>query len=387
MNMTTFASSTETKGYDNGTYLSYHEAIDLALVFVCQNIDSSELWNHNTYIYDSYTLKNLDSVIDSFVFVLMTDGMRTGYVVVSVDENTPAISEFSYSDNPVFESSLNKLSVEKLSMKNLSESENRSLIHNGPFEYYILDEGILYDKNENKVEKEEIKKIELPFNTKNKELKKLFKKYFKEANLAYGVLPGQVDDYQISDRLLYLSSRYGSYTYLSGKSLTGFPSLLQKDYGSSSDNDCTLVSITAISKWYYTLGKTGVPASTYTIYSDVLAKATALGYTPSGGSMPNIIDDIVVNSFNKWGYSSTTASNLVTYSFSTFKSEIDNNRPMLLNILNGPYMLHTVSLFGYMRYDVADFLMVKDNWTTSTMYLHYDLLYADIGTTTKIIVN
>jgi hypothetical protein len=59
----------------------------------------------------------------------------------------------------------------------------------------------------------------------------------------------------------------------------------------------------------------------------------------------------------------------------------------MYNLATGYYSNHSISVFGYKKYDVADFLMVKDNWTTSTRYIHWQQMIDEIGSVTKMKMN
>ena len=109
------------------------------------------------------------------------------------------------------------------------------------------------------------------------------------------------------------------------------------------------------------------------------------GYTTSGGTNPTVIDNIIEDSFKKWGYT-VSASNTYVWSFSTFTNQIDspNSNPVLFNIATGYYGDHTITVIGYAEYDVADFLMVKDNWSTSTRYVHWQQMWNEIGSVTTV---
>ncbi|MBN4051079.1 hypothetical protein JYU01_02155, partial [bacterium AH-315-L21] len=146
---------------------------------------------------------------------------------------------------------------------------------------------------------------------------------------------------------------------------------------------CSLVSITTMANWYYKQGLTKIPSTPSDIYDDVLAIAESDGYTPSGGTNPTKIDNIIEDTFSEWGYS-VNASNIYVWSFSTFTSEIDANRPLMYNLTTGYYAYHSISVYGYKEYDVADFLMVKDNWSTATRFIHWAQMINEIGSVTKM---
>ena len=96
-------------------------------------------------------------------------------------------------------------------------------------------------------------------------------------------------------------------------------------------------------------------------------------------------DNIVEEVFSDWGYT-VSAYNSYVLTFSTVKSQIDspNSNPVMFNIATGYYSNHTVAIIGYFDYDVANFLCVKDNWSTSTRYIHWEAMSLDWGCFTII---
>ena len=197
----------------------------------------------------------------------------------------------------------------------------------------------------NKLMKSELNDLNINYNDTLKNQLEEADEIFGNFGASYN---GQVSGYAVSDRFAYMRDRYGSYTYESGKVLSGFSHLLQSNYGGA--NDCTLVAITEIANWYRSNGKSNIPSSTYDIYADVLSNGEAHGYTTTGGTNPTKIDNIVEDSFSDWGY----------------------------------YSNHTVAVYGYKEYSVADFLQVSDYWTTSSRFIHWQQMWNEIGSVTKI---
>lgn len=372
------------------SFFSESEAADIALLFVLKNMDiSGGTWTKKTMISKVYTLYDVDNAITGYSFCLNTNGNESGYICVSANEDEMPIQEFSFSETPVFEESLRNGILSDATVNDFFDFNNKNnrngrIIYNGPLEYFLNSDGKYYDMDGKKVSnKEDIKKQKKSqnnsFNSKrNSEIKKLIQdSYIYYMGATYD---GQISGYVIDDRFDYMIDRYGDYEYEDGNSLSGFPGLDMDNFGD--DNDCTLASITAMSYYCYNNGYDDIPSSTSSIYDDVLDIAEAHGYTPENGTNPTVIDNIIEDAFDEWGYD-INASNVYIWSFSTFTNEIDNNRPVIFNIATGYYSNHSVSIFGYKEYDVADFLMVKDNWSTSTRYIHFQEIWNDFGSVTK----
>jgi len=247
-------------------------------------------------------------------------------------------------------------------------------------EYYINESGYFYDLNEKSVVPGQVKKIQ-----RNDEKAVVYNKKLKEliADSYMGKeYSGQLEGYAISDHIAYMADRYTNYNYERGYSLNGFKGLDMDNFGG--DNDCTLVSITAVANWYRSIYP-NIPNDTSDIYRDVLEIGKKHGYTTKSGTNPTIIDNIVEDVFKKWGYT-VEASNTYIWTFNTFVEQINqpNYNPLLFNIATGYYASHTVTVIGYRDFDVADFLLVKDNWSTSTRYIHWQQMWNEVGSVTVI---
>ncbi|MEQ6391350.1 hypothetical protein RZN22_18950 [Bacillaceae bacterium S4-13-58] len=312
---------------------------------------------------------------------MKTKGKYSGYITVSSNVDETPIQEYSFESKPIFEEKVQPTLLEKVKKDKTSKNKNGKVIYNGPLEYYVEVDGKYIDMDNKEVNNvDKIKKNKAQSNRnndvaqQNRNLKQLIKDSYMGGDYS-----GQLDGYAISDRFAFMNDRWGSYTYQGGKSLSSFTGLDMDNYGGS--NDCVVVAISTLANWYDSQGKSSIPNSTYDIYSDVLVNAKAHGYTQSNGTDPTVIDNIIEDSFSDWGYN-VNASNTYVWSFSTFTNQIDANRPALYNIGSGYYSAHTVSVFGYKEYDRADFLMVKDNWTTSTRYIHWQAMWNEIGSVT-----
>lgn len=383
------AASNETEASSIAPYFSEAEAADIALIFVMNNIGTGENnWSMDTVVDEVYILYDFDDNVTGYTFKLSTNGLYSGYVTVSANQDTMPIQEFSFTDEPIFEEKLSEETLERTDKKNFKDKKNKKdkndktnkIVFNGPLEYYINEDGSFYDLDKNFVVSNQIK------NTKrnderavahNKELKEIIADSYMGKEYS-----GQLEGYALSDHIAYMADRYSSYTYKRGYSLTGFTGLDMSKFGG--DNDCTLVSITAIANWYRSIYP-NIPSSTSDIYKDVLEIGKKHGYTTSGGTDPTKIDNIVEDVFKKWGYT-VNATNTYLWSFSTFTDQINepNYNPLLFNIATGYYASHTVTVIGYRDFDVADFLMVKDNWSTSTRYIHWQQMWNEFGSVTII---
>lgn len=375
------ASINETQ-YKVDGFFEEGEAAEIALLFIYENINNQDEWTMETKIKEVYNLYDLDENLTAYTFTLETDGKDSGYITVSGELNQMPIQEFSFIDKPIFEETgLSRM------QKNMP---NTKLIYNGPLNYFYSSGEKIYSNETGELE--EIDSEDLHASTRklnndtivdNTDLEMLINESIanKQTRANYD---GQYDGYVISSTTLYLADRYGNYTYKGGKILPNFPGLLQSNFGGKSDNDCTLVSLTAIAKYYNTKGYTKIPSDTSTIYSDILTIAKGYGYTGDSGTFPTKINNIVEDSFSKWGYKPSVSS-LYMWSYNTHKNQIDSGNPNIVNTVRGAYANHSVSMVGYNEYDKANFISVKDNWTTSTRSIDFAEYSANsLGSVTKI---
>lgn len=380
------AASNETEKAGIAPYFSEAEAADIALLFVLNNAGKGDNnWSSDTFINEVYVLYDFNNNVTGYTFKLCTNGNYSGYICVSANQDVMPIQEFSFTDLPVFEEKLSAdvlAEIEKNDFKNEKASRTTTdrIVYNGNLEYFVNDSGSYFDMDRKIVtppQTREVRQVNAEAVAHNSKLKEIIADSQRGNNYS-----GQLNGYVISDRFTYMKDRYGSYSYEGGSSLSGFTGLDMDDYGGS--NDCSLVSITAVAK-YYRSTYPNIPSSTSDIYDDVLAVGKEHGYTTSGGTNPTVIDNIIEDSFKKWGYT-VSASNTYVWSFSTFTNQIDspNSNPVLFNIATGYYADHTITVIGYVEYDVADFLMVKDNWSTSTRYVHWQQMWNEIGSVTTV---
>ncbi len=195
-----------------------------------------------------------------------------------------------------------------------------------------------------------------------------------------GSYNGQYEDgsYVITDKLAYLKDKYESYSYTKGKRIAGV--LPHKQSSLEADaNNCTLTSISTICEYYKNEGYMKIPDDITLIYKDVREIAVGYGYKPDYGTFPTKkINNIVEDSFKKWGYT-CNSTNYYLYSWWGYTNEINNDRPFVLNLTSGTYSNHSITVYGYNEYDVpgvieALFLLVYDNWSTSTRYIDYNVM-------------
>lgn len=194
---------------------------------------------------------------------------------------------------------------------------------------------------------------------------------------AKGTNAGIVNTYQ------YVMDRYGSSWVYTNECVLPVPAYLQRVFsaklGTNDTENCVISSMATILKYYQeNKGYTNIPSNIYAIYDDVLKIAYGYGYDPEIGTPPSKINNIVADSFAKYGYSVKGNTDFVI-SYAKMVNEINNNRPFLFSNANGYYYRHTFVVKGYREYTKGaaskKFLSVNDNWTTDERWYDYSAFY------------
>ncbi len=201
----------------------------------------------------------------------------------------------------------------------------------------------------------------------------------------------------------YLEDRYGG-----NASLSSAKSLTMQNFKmsnlESNANNCTLVAITRILRYYYDKGYRKIDSSRYDIYKQVKSVAAKYGYTAEDGvgftKINNIVDDVL----DYYGYGDSICKGIYAWDFDTeVKDEINAGRPVVMNIARGYYGNHTITVCGYKIYSLTknaligtstkkyNMIEVYDGWESSKRYIDYnafayDLLTSGFGSFNKIIM-
>ena len=377
--------------------ISQDDAAKIALLFIANTIheDRTTNWDEDTELETIVEMYNLNDEVNSYTFDLKNNDEPNGYVVVSANTDLGIILEYSDVAEPMYKD---------------FDSEYEKIIYTAPLEYYLSIEEDIFEIGSKKTGKYNRKgSRENSSNQQRKVDRKDLKDNFnrnrndKQSNrnfvnnirntveddvvdifLGRSSYSGQVDGYVTNSNVhSYVNDRYGSGWSLESSSTVsnaGSPLLMNSFPGNS--NHCTITALTYVFDYHRrNSGKTNIPNNINTLFNDIKDIATSHGYTPSGGTpfwnVSNIINDV-------WDEYNHSGSGNSVYAFTqnTFKNEVDNNRPALLNITAGHYGYHTVTMVGYRVYSKSTwygsserlFLRVYDGWTTNTRYIDYNAI-------------
>lgn len=344
---------------NNRIEIDENAALTIGLLFVVDMLDEYK-WDETTQIDLVRPMYNAREEMAYYYISLLTQKQIRSYIVVSADSEKPLIAEFS--DNSV-------LSVR---MKNNDEAEEVK-----PIIEVSSDIRLYYDsftcanapldteRNENGPERKrvyrDITEKVLNFITQN-EIQLI-------NSCGYGFLENPITYLQSKYPSNYSISVYSANTVSNGVYSYTIPTSMW--------NGCVVCGTACILKRY---------APTGTSYSEIFdtCKSVAEDYgyaTYTGGQWNYYIQlgqtaNYVNKCIDELGYNKTAASTLL---LSQAKTEIDNNRPCLLNIgfYGGVNVDHTVVAYGYRIYNVTYgsavntffcFYVIKDGDCTGLRY-------------------
>jgi len=361
------------------------EAGKIAVLFMVNDIENNQesLWTKNTKIYNMVTVRDNTDNVTGYVFELKDKEKYNGYIIISGNYDNNLIHEYSYTSKPLFYSS------------NIKDFD--SVLYTSPLEFYMVKSGKTYTIDGKLVDS---KKLSNKFkHDKNKyEKNKILIDLIHQDKLfdlndwicGYsGQISGETGYGGIYDPYTYVNDKYGpGWVLYSIKTVSGVTPHLMSEFEYNANN-CSLTAITTIFEYYRNTGFTRIP-STVLLYADVRSSATSHGYTPSTGTLPTVIDNIVNDLWLKYSYN-WIGINDYWQTFSDVKTEIDNNRPLIASFVSGYYTSHSVTVVGYRVYinypqDDVQFLKVYDGWTTSDRYIDWYAMDS-AGSFTKIMPN
>lgn len=183
---------------------------------------------------------------------------------------------------------------------------------------------------------------------------------------------------QVTNPVTYLKNTKGkstdSYSLTKSKIISGVGNTVCATYADK--NNCTLISLFNIMKYYRGKGYSRIPSNNKTMYNKIKTQAKELGYVPWSGISQTKNDSLVKNTWRKgFGYTSGKGFNNYLWNFNTMKSAINSNKPFMFSMATNPYYDHTITVIGYKAYKntrtkiTYEFFVVYDGWSGSYRYL------------------
>lgn len=183
------------------------------------------------------------------------------------------------------------------------------------------------------------------------------------------------DDYEAIDNLnKYIKSKYPHAKLKEEKSLP-MDNFIQNEFPNSEKN-CSLVSITRLIK-YYSNPYNNIPSDNLDIFLSVYDISLEYGFNNITGTHPTKIDNIISDYFKSINIKTRAKGHYFSNFYSPLKKEIDNNRPLIMNIAFGEYNNHSVTVTGYKIYKFKNmninFIEVYDGWKKTHSYIDYNI--------------
>lgn len=158
-----------------------------------------------------------------------------------------------------------------------------------------------------------------------------------------------------------MSKTYGS-KYIQGVPL----------YSQPLNNYCSPTSAGMVLSYWDSHGYPNIPDNSYTLVTEL---ATAMSTSTSTGTYIYNVDDGMNTVSSNHGYGSSLTFNEDGWvTFADVKTEVNANKPFVLNMLGGgtgygrsqAYGDHSVAVVGYESYLSGDYVVIQDTWTPLT---------------------
>ena len=175
---------------------------------------------------------------------------------------------------------------------------------------------------------------------------------------------------RISDLDSYINKYYNGAELIEEKSID-LPTYTIKDI-TNDRNACSLVSLTRLINYYY---KDIDPMD---IYNFIIIFARKRGYYEEYGTFPNFISEIGNSYFKLKKIPLKCKGIYFTNFYIHVKNQIDKDRPVIMNIGEGYYKNHSLTVRGYKIFLYKKLkikiLEVIDGWSKEKRYIDYSAL-------------
>lgn len=185
-----------------------------------------------------------------------------------------------------------------------------------------------------------------------------------------------INDYEVITNLEeYIDRTYPGAEVVEIKSLE-LPEFVQSEFGDGKNN-CTLASILRVFMYHRDKFKI-LPESEESLYSTIKDAADIYFFNVFNGTLPMTISRIIKRSAEEYELNIKTKGHYNGNFYNPIKREIDNRRPLLMNIGFGKYKRHTVTISGYISLKYRGMnvyiLEVYDNWSRYKRFIDYSYL-------------
>ena len=349
---------------ENSSVIDQDMATTIAMLFVASNLDLEDEWDMNIAVQKVVPLYNENDDITAYCIEMVNNNQCAGYVTVSTDMNSPLIQEYAPGIAPLFEDSSTTGGTSVMSFN----TENEKVYYAGPLQY--------------STEKSDVEAMVAAAASTASVNNTASNNYYSSNTALVNLISntGTLGDVTenvvgvngtiITNPLSYLQSLYPTAVFTN----TGWNSLGENAiyaYDIAETNACAMYAIAAIIQFYkagYTF--TGIKNKVLELYAEEFNNGNATSnYYLDIGDYTSFTDICI----DEYSLSKTVSSTAFNYSIG--KTEIDNGRPYMLNLVSangGYYYDHTVTVYAYTGFTSANtsqyhyFYKVRDGYTTAS---------------------
>jgi hypothetical protein len=353
---------------DVGQATAQHVA-EMHMQTVAKSSESYKGWLTGT-VQPSTVYNDLNNRKAAYLFNVYIDGHYSGYILTSATRDNYPVLEFSRGSVPDADSE--KLSLSRQAAQSSIDGTMQNvglpklLYLGGTFyfaQYPVTDakgnaaDPVIVDLSDNSVV--DLEQLEKSYPVNSDEQKAREAARVKSANQKWDVLTGDAaSDLVPSTRA---STAYGS------KSIPGVPL-----YSQPLNNYCAPTSAGMVLSYWDSHGYPNIPDNSYTLITEL---GTAMSTSTSTGTYIYNVDNGMNTVSSNYGYGSQLSfSEDGWVTFSDVTTEVNANKPFVLNMLGGgtaygrsqAYGDHTVAVIGYESYSSGNYVVVQDTWTPLT---------------------
>ena len=333
---------------------------------VAKTSDNYKEWGTGT-IQPSTVYYDLNDQKAAYLFDVYVDGIYSGYILTSATRDNYPVLEFSKGKVPNADPGILSRSRQEVQSSVDEKTKNvgspKLLYLGGTFyfaQYPVTDShGNIVDKkfvdlSDNSVVDLQDMEKKYPIDTKEQSAREAARE--KNANRMW-----ESYDNPASGSALGVTTTYGS------KSIPGVPL-----YSQPLNNYCAPTSAGMVLSYWDSHGYSNIPDNSYTLITEL---GMAMGTSTSTGTYIYDVNDGMNTVSSSHGYGSQLTFDEDSWvTFSDVTTEVNANKPFVLNMLGGgtaygrsqAYGDHSVAVIGYESYSSGNYVVVQDTWTPLT---------------------
>lgn len=336
---------------------------------VAKSSESYKEWSTGT-VQPSTVYYDLNDRKAAYLFNVFVDGHYSGYILTSATRDNYPILEFSRGIVPNADSekfSLSRQAAQSSIDETMQNVGSPKLLYLGGTFYFaqypVTDakgdaaDPVIVDLSDNSVVDLTQLEKSYPLNSNEQKVREAARAI--SANQKWDELTGDNASGLVSTASA--SNAYGS------KSIPGVPL-----YSQPLNNYCAPTSAGMVMSYWDSHGYPNIPDNSYTLITEL---GTAMSTSTSTGTYIYNVDNGMNTVSSNHGYGSQLSfSEDGWVTFSDVTTEVNANKPFVLNMLGGgtaygrtqAYGDHSVAVIGYESYTSGNYVVIQDTWTPLT---------------------